>query len=97
MDSIERIENYAKSLSYEDFKISKLDQDSIIRRLEIIGGTIKNIPNDFKMSQPKILWRKYPEMGDNLIDEYFGVSLKTVWNVVKNDLPKLKEQIQKLL
>ncbi|MFZ5966932.1 MAG: HepT-like ribonuclease domain-containing protein [Bacillota bacterium] len=31
-----------------------------------------------------------------LIHDYMGVNIKTVWNVIENELPKLKEDIKKL-
>ena len=36
-------------------------------------------------------------MRDIIVHAYFGINLDTVWKVVKNDLPKLKEQIQEIL
>ncbi len=36
-------------------------------------------------------------MRNVLIHAYFGVDLKRVWAVVKKDLPKLKENISKIL
>jgi uncharacterized protein with HEPN domain len=32
-----------------------------------------------------------------LIHEYFGVDLDLVWQIVKEDIPKLKKQILELL
>ncbi|MFZ7103264.1 MAG: DUF86 domain-containing protein [Peptococcaceae bacterium] len=31
---------------------------------------------------------------DVLVHDYFGVDLRAVWNVVENELPKLKKQIK---
>jgi uncharacterized protein with HEPN domain len=42
------IEEYIKDKGKSDFLKSKQLQDSAIRRIEIIGEAIKNIPNDFK-------------------------------------------------
>jgi len=36
-------------------------------------------------------------MRDILIHQYFGVSLKAVWDTVKNDIPKLRDEIEKIL
>lgn len=36
-------------------------------------------------------------MRNKLIHEYFGVDARLVWNVIQNDLPPLKEHIQKIL
>lgn len=36
-------------------------------------------------------------MRDKLIHEYFGVSFSVVWETVKNDLPPIKQGIEKIL
>jgi uncharacterized protein with HEPN domain len=36
-------------------------------------------------------------MRNKLIHEYFGVNIKYIWFTIKNDLPKLKSQINSLL
>ena len=35
-------------------------------------------------------------MRDILIHQYFGVSIANVWKVVTSDIPKLKEEIEKV-
>jgi len=100
LESIELIEDYAKGVNKEDF-LDKDDnlqmKDAIIRRLEIIGEAVKNIPDDFKKDYPDIPWKQISGMKDVLIHEYFGVSLERVWNTAKEDLPELKEVIVKIL
>ncbi len=68
-------------------------QDSVIRRIEIIGEAIKNIPNDIKNSYNQSPWKEITGMRDILIHQYFGVDLDLTWQVIDKDLPKLKRQI----
>ena len=42
------IENSTKNISYSDFKLNELLIDATIRRLEIIGEAVKNIPETFR-------------------------------------------------
>ncbi|OLS22111.1 MAG: hypothetical protein HeimC3_32530 [Candidatus Heimdallarchaeota archaeon LC_3] len=44
----ELIKDYTASSHHNEFIGSIQIQNSVIRRLEIIGGVIKNIPNDLK-------------------------------------------------
>jgi len=69
----------------------------VIRRLEIIGEAVKNLPADFKKKKSSIPWQNIAGMRDFLIHEYFGVDLDLVWQTVKKDLPEFKKQILKLL
>jgi len=93
LDSINLIEEYIKGKSKSDFLKSKQLQDSVIRRIEIIGEAIKNIPNDIKNNYNQIPWKEIIGMRDILIHQYFGVDLDLTWQVIDKDLPKLKRQI----
>ena len=54
LDSINLVEEYLKGKSKLDFLNSQQLQDSVIRRIEIIGEAIKNIPNDIKENYNQI-------------------------------------------
>ncbi len=100
LESIELIEDYAKGVDREEF-LDKDDnvqmKDAIIRRLEIIGEAVKNIPDDFKEKHPNVPWKEISGMRDILIHEYFGVNLERVWKTAKEDLPDFKKVIIKML
>lgn len=98
IESIEAIEQYTKDLSSEEnFLEDQESQDSVIRRLEIIGEAIKSLPEETKEQATEIAWRKIVAMRNLLIHEYFGIELSLVWRVVHNDLPSLKNEIIALL
>jgi uncharacterized protein with HEPN domain len=91
--SIDLIDDYTKGVTEEKFLSSPQIQDAVIRRMEIIGEAIKNIPMEFKDRYPDIAWRAISGMRDILIHEYFGIDLKLTWRVVSLKIPELKNQI----
>ena len=97
LESIELIEEYIENIDKDSFIKSKNIQDSVIRRLEIIGEAAKNLPFDFREKYNSIEWNKIAGMRDVLIHHYFGVDLKLIWNLIKKDIPKLKQEIQSIL
>ncbi len=97
LDCINQIEEYTKSpLDYIGFKENRLIQDAVIRRIEIMGEAIKQIPEDFKAKYNEIEWKKIAGIRDILIHQYFGVNVDRIWVVSKIDIPNLKEKVIKI-
>lgn len=97
LESITEIEKYTHKFTQTTFFQTTQTQDAVVRRLEIIGEAVKNLPTAFKNKNPHIPWKKIAGMRDVLIHDYFGVDLKLIWKIVKKEIPKLKEQILILL
>ncbi len=97
LESIGYIEEDLKNFEHDSFLGSRQTQDSVIRRFEIIGEAVKNLPEVFKAKHPHISWKKAMGMRDILIHEYFDVDLEVVWNTTVRDLKKFKQQIEELV
>jgi uncharacterized protein with HEPN domain len=96
IECIELIEKYLEGNSREDFFSRTQLQDSIIRRIEIIGEAVKNLPGDFRNEHQEVPWQEIAGMRDILIHEYFGIDLDLTWEAVKTDIPDLKMKILKI-
>lgn len=95
-DAIGRIESYIGE-GKEAFFREGIVQDAVIRNLEVIGETVKNLSAEMRSQHPEIPWTRIAGMRDVLIHVYFGVRLETVWNAVEHRLPELKAHIERLL
>jgi|SRR3989344_505881 len=96
LKSIKLIEEYMGNISKDDFTNNQKIQDSVVRRLEIIGEAVKNIPDSFREKYPGIEWKEIAGTRDRIIHAYFIVDLNIVWNIINEDLPILKRQIEKI-
>jgi len=95
-ESIKAIKKYTRGVSKASFSSSEEKQDSVIRRLEIIGEAVRNLDKDFKKKYDKIEWAEIAGMRDVLIHDYFGVDVNLVWTTVKKDIPKLEKYIKEI-
>ena len=94
LDSIVLIEKYIGDVSKEDFDNNQELKDSVVRRLEIIGEAVKNIPDDLIERYPEVSWKKIAGLRDIIIHAYFNIDLDITWNIIKKDLPDLKQKMR---
>jgi uncharacterized protein with HEPN domain len=77
----------------DDFLLDETLKRAVVRSLEIIGEATKKIPVDFKLKSDTIHWKNMAGMRDRLIHDYMGVNYSIVWDVIKNKIPELYDQI----
>ena len=97
LDEIEFLLSSSQNLNEDKFMHDETLQRAYSRSLEIIGEATKKLSKEFTDKHSQIDWGLMAGMRDKLIHHYFGVDYAIVWDVVKNELPKLKPQIQTIL
>lgn len=97
LESIEWIEKDIENLTEEQFMGNVPIQDAVVRRFEIIGEAVKNLPEEYKEEHSTIEWHKAMAMRNILTHGYFGVDLKIVWDTATRALQEFKKQIKSLL
>ena len=97
LESIRLAKDYASGLSREALSESRQAQDAIVRRIEIIGEAVKNLPQEIKTRHPEVPSSEMARMRDILIHAYFAIDLDEVWAVVRRDLPGLEKKIAAIL
>ncbi len=97
LESIELARAYVEGVDFRRFSESQQLQDAVIRRIEIIGEAVKNLPAEMRDAAPGVPWRRIAGMRDKVVHDYMGVDIELVWTVVHRDLPKLAQEVRGLL
>jgi len=96
INSIRKINEYIIGFDFQTFSNDSKTIDAVIRNLEIIGEAATQIPIKFRNENDFIDWRALSDFRNVVIHEYFGVNIRIIWDIIKNELPALNEQITNL-
>lgn len=93
---IQRIESYTVE-GKEKFLETPMIQDAVIRNFEIIGEATKRLSPELKSTYPDVAWKQIAGLRDILIHDYLKVNLHRVWGIIEQNLPQLKQTVEKIL
>jgi len=97
LDSDGAIQEFVKSLSFEEFCNDRKTYSAVIREFEIIGEAVGKLIGELDQEHPEVAWQDIKDFRNLLIHEYFGVDLEIVWRIVQDDLPVLMETVRRIL
>lgn len=97
IQSIIKIQAYTKGMSESDFIKDTKTSDAVIRNFEIIGEAASKMPSEIKKTYKEIPWQDIKDFRNRIAHEYFGVSLKIVWQIMKNELKPLLKQMKDII
>lgn len=70
---------------------------ALVKSIEIVGEAASKISRELRSQSPDIPWADIIAMRNRLIHSYFDVNLDIVWQTVREELPPLLTQLEKLL
>lgn len=95
LDAITTIESYVAQNSLAELKNNHMLFDSITKQLIVIGEAINHLSEKFREKNSDIPFQLIVGMRNRLIHEYMLVNNETVWKTCIEDIPKLKQLLQK--
>ena len=97
LQAAERIQEFLKNRTFDNFMTDNMLRAAVDRNLEIVGEAARRLSEEFKQEHPEIPWRQIIAQRNVLIHEYNDIDYKEIWQVVSFHLPRLIEQIRPLI
>ena len=95
-EAINKIEKYSNQ-GKQEFVVNELIQGWILLQLQIIGEAARSMTPKTYEEYAEINWRDIIDFRNLLVHEYFRVDLTLIWQIVEQELPTLKQQINSIL
>ena len=97
LEAIMTIEDYISNKSFEEFTNDKLLKHAVYYNVGNVGEAAYELSSEFTDSHQDVPWRDIIKMRHVLIHGYYQLNSKTMWMTIKNDLPTLRSQVEKIL
>ncbi len=81
---------------------SDYDQEVVLRLalthlVQVIGEAAQQVSKEFQAAHSQVPWREIIGMRHRIVHDYLNVDEDVVWEVVKDDLPRLASIITNIL
>lgn len=89
--------SYTKGKDEDLFLRDDLLKYAILKQIEIIGEAAYYLSDHLKEQYPEVEWHKIIGARHIYVHHYFQVNWLIVWEIVSDDIPKMKEDIEKII
>jgi uncharacterized protein with HEPN domain len=98
-DMLAALDGIAQATAGQDFDAfcrNWLLKHGVERGIEIISEASRALPDSVEALRPEIPWHQVRAIGNILRHEYHGLSAQILWNVVVDELPRLRIAVEAL-
>jgi uncharacterized protein with HEPN domain len=96
-DACTRIMHHRGEIPRELFFVDDLARDAVLWNLLVLGEAAKQVPENIRVANPTIEWRKIAGFRDVLAHGYFGLDEDILWDVIESKIPPLLEAVEQAL
>lgn len=97
LDDVDFVIAHTKSKSADEIESDDLLIDSIMFRLVQIAESSDKVTAEFKSAHRELPWKEIKGMRNRIVHDYGIVDLTIICDTVKNEFPKLHDQLTRLL
>lgn len=96
LEAIDVIEQYTQS-GFPDASPKNPVWDGVLFNLMIVGEASRKLPDELRSRAPDVDWRGALGLRNVIAHDYFSVKRDIVVKAVEEDLPRLRDAVERLL
>ena len=94
---ISKISEYTKHIDYNSFEKNSMVVEACVFNLSLMGEYAHKAEQEFCELYPEIPWNTIYGLRNRIVHDYEGVNLILIWEIIKENLPELEEQLRRIL
>ena len=91
------MQKFLEGKTFEDLCQNEILFYAVVKNIEIVGEAANNLTKEMQMQHPEVQWKDVISMRHVLVHDYYSIDARTAWQTAQENLPQLKEQIEKIL
>ena len=95
--AIGNVQKFLEGKTFEDLCQDKILFYAVVKNIEIVGEAANNLTKEIQIQHPEVQWKDVISMRHVLVHDYYSIDARTAWQTAQENLPQLKEQIEKIL
>lgn len=95
-ECIARIEQFTSG-DRQRFMGDIMVQDAVLRNLHTLSESSTHVSSTLREANPGLPWKEMRGFRNIVVHDYLGLDLDQVWGILENDLPSLKQGIERML
>jgi len=97
IDAAKAAERFVAGRRREDLDQDQMLLFALVRAVEIVGEAAARISAETRSKAPTLAWPAIVAMRNRLIHAYFDIDRNILWRTVHEELPPLRDRLQRLL
>jgi uncharacterized protein with HEPN domain len=97
IDFITEAQTLVVGISLEQLLGDPIKLRAFERVMELVGESVKRVPQDFRDTHSQIPWKKIAGMRDVISHAYEDLAYEVLWDAVEIHFPKLLKDLKQIL
>ncbi|MBE0671278.1 MAG: DUF86 domain-containing protein [Anaerolineales bacterium] len=97
VEASQAIARFIMGENYYEFEQNEMMNSAVLQKLMVIGEAASRLPKEFTSRFPEIPWVDIIGFRNIAVHEYFAIRWDIAWVAASEEVPVLKEQVEKIL